>query len=208
MSQVHRKKQAIEKAANPVAAPISQQQHMSQVPECPLCSAIFFTRRELEAHTIVVHLCALCPMRLLDEPARDRHLRLIHGKVERPSDRVRADEEVQPSFEQIPHWRSPLEGLKIPGDPEERCRWLYQFCLRIAAAPCPEAAWKSLPGELRDSALYVEGHFELLKRATGVARYRRLKSPESKAEFLSKALALPGHRPSYAEQKLGSVKCV
>src|SRR5579864_5833627 len=166
---------------------------MSQA--CQFCSASFSTAEDFEAHMELMHRCQECGMRLSSEQDRDRHLLQAHGKqwvLEEPLEPVVAQLEKAGSPEEIPTRQ----------DAEERYRWLHPFCLRIAEAKYPEAAWRDVPEELQDQARYAEHHFASITRAMQNVRYTRLKSAEPKARYLAMALTLPEHGPAYAEQKL------
>jgi hypothetical protein len=89
----------------------------------------------------------------------------------------------------------------VPHEIQTRAAWLYPFCLSIAEADPPELAWESVPESHRDQARYVELHFKSVAGALGLARYKRLKTKEARANLLAKALARPEHKASYAEQK-------
>ena len=136
-------------------------------------------------------------MRLGSEQERDYHLFQAHGKQW-----VLEQEPLLPRGAQLAEVGGPLEEIPIPQDEEERCRWLYAFCLRIVEAVYPEAAWRDVPETLRNQARYAERYFASIKGAMENERYLRLKSAAPKASYLARALTLPEHGPAYANQKL------
>jgi hypothetical protein len=176
---------------------------MSRVTICPYCSVALFDPKVLEPHIELEHQCPLCPMRLRGQVERHAHIRIVHGKTEGVREPV-YEEEVfaPPPYEDIENWQSPLESIEVPRDAQTRAEWLYPFCLSIAEVNHPELAWESVPESLRDQARYVELHFTSVVGALELARYQRLKTTEARAHFLARALTMPEHKASYAEQKV------
>ena len=58
----------------------------------------------------------------------------------------------------------------------------------------------------RDQYRYLAEHRDRLREAMNLARFKRLQSAASKADFLARALTQPDHGPSYSGQKLAYVK--
>ncbi len=176
---------------------------MSQT--CPLCGAWFEAAWDFQAHVGVMHECGECRMRLSSEQERDRHINQVHRK------QYALGEPLQlpgATLVDVDETDTPEADLAIPQGEEARCRWLLPFCLRIAEAGYVEAAWREVPAALRDQARYAERHFAAIAAAMQNQRYRRLMNREPKACYLAKALTLPELKPSYANQKLGRVRCI
>jgi hypothetical protein len=75
------------------------------------------------------------------------------------------------------------------------------ICDQIARASRPELALENAPPELSDRVEYVRQHFERVADTVKLVRYKRLKNPARKAEYLLIALAHLDLSPSYALQQ-------
>ena len=83
-------------------------------------------------------------MRLSTEQERDRHLYHVHRKRYVLGEPLLLSEATL--IEVLDQPGAPEAGQAIPESEEERCRWLYLFCLRIAEAEYVEAAWQRRAG--------------------------------------------------------------
>jgi uncharacterized C2H2 Zn-finger protein len=169
---------------------------MSQQYPCPYCQASYSTEVDLEAHLALVHRCPRCGLLLSNENAVGEHLEQVHG--------LRHFGAVEPELAElveIPGWEPPK--IPIPTDQGELYRWLLPICERIAEASQPELALRSAPRELSDRVEYVRQHFKRVTGTVKLVRYKRLKDPARKAEYLVIALTNLDLSPSYALQKFG-----
>jgi hypothetical protein len=100
---------------------------------------------------------------------------------------------------EIPGWEPP--NIPIPTGQGKVYKWLFPICDRIARASKPELALENAPPELIDRVEYVRQHFKRVADTLKLVRYKRLKDPARKAEYLVIALTHLDLSPSYALQQ-------
>lgn len=151
----------------------------------------------MEAHLALVHRCPKCGLLLLNENAVEAHLAHVHGLSH-----FSAIEPELAELIEIPGWEPPK--IPLPTEQAALYRWLFPICDRIARASKPELAFANTPPELGDRVEYVKQHFERVTDTVKLVRYKRLKDPVRKAEYLVIALAHLDLSPSYALQQFGT----
>jgi predicted Zn finger-like uncharacterized protein len=166
--------------------------------QCPHCEAWYAVEADLAAHLELVHRCPKCGLLLTDENAVEAHLAEVHGMGQF----MDAIEPELAMLEEIPGWK-PRE-IPVPTDQEELHKWLLPICELIAQANKPEHALDKAPPELTDRVDYVRQHFDRVAGTLKLVRYKRLKDPARKAEYLVIALAHLGLSPSYALQRFSA----
>lgn len=168
---------------------------MCQQHRCPRCEASYLVEADLEAHLALVHRCPKCGLLFSNENAVDAHLAQVHG--------VRHFSAIEPELSElveIPGWEPPT--IPIPTDFGELYEWLRPICELIAGASKPELALENAPRDLSDRVEYVRQHFRRVEDTLKLARYKRLKDPARKAEYLVIALSHLEFSPSYALQQV------
>jgi len=152
---------------------------------------------ELLAH----HRCQFCTDVFESDWVREEHTEKVHGRrLVYPGEL--SFEDLLPRYEPIFGWKALSESVATPfTDPMAVSEWLYPLCLEIARQRDPEKALKNAPHELQDRVNYLILRSHHLRRAVGLARYRRkANSVEAKARMLSLALCDPTKAPSYSLQ--------
>ncbi len=163
--------------------------------QCPQCEASFEAEADLAAHLELVHRCPKCGLLLSDENAVETHLAEVHGL----SYVADALEPELAELGEIPGWKP--QEFPVPTGQEELYKWLLPICELIAGANKPEYALDNAPQELGDRVEYVRRHFDRVGGTLSLARYKRLKDPARKANYLMIALAHLELSPSYALQR-------